>query len=174
MLASRNVRWCRWWCLLVSVALLPACEGRLPSDEALLDHFMKNRQTFERLARMIVEDGIIAMHGSTVRVEEKHQPLDEQDTRNYQQLLQELGVKAVWRTGAGGAPRLLEFYVAEAGWPMCYKNMAYVYTTMSPEELSTRTRAPIVESLTGRRRAEDHAYRHIEGPWYLYFSPCSS
>ena len=127
-------------CMLL--ALCTACCGSLPSDEELIAHYGKHKELFTAISERIENQRTIY-------------PSDPDVSR--------IGVEETRYFGLGQDNMRIWLIHTKRGWTHLGTAKGYAYLARPPENR-------LVNSLNFRGGRQGHAYRHIDGNWYLMFT----
>jgi hypothetical protein len=161
---------------LVAAALaLAAPNSRSASDEALRGRFLAHRADFERLVAMANEDShLIRIASDFTWLDDdsswprKNVGISAQRWDDYRQLFQKVGAKV----GIGRSedspgifiPIMTEGFVPSGS----EKGLVYSQTPLTPVLKSLDQRPPH-KYWDGSDRSHVLVYKHLEGPWYIFY-----
>lgn len=160
-------RWCIVGSLtigLIALAILSSLEP--PSDVAMTANLMANRATFDRLLAMIQEDrGLLRVDVDwTDPADPEQAGISPARIAEYRRLMQAIGVTRGF--SADEKRHGIHFIAWASGLSTRGRSKAYVWSSTGKFE-----DAQVASSLDETWRDGGRhvwAYRHLDGPWYLY------
>ena len=146
----------------------------LTSDQKMIDHFERNRQSFEKLAGLASADAeltsldrqTVVLNGRYLKRAEVTGDLSPVRLDQYQALMDELDVRRLDRPSTGGGAIHFEtdsIAVSELDYlESIVISKDYVYSPWQP--------SPLSDSLDDKNfETSVNCYKKIDGTWYLYF-----
>lgn len=157
--------------LLWSASLNEQKYSRTPSDQKLLDNFSRHRDTFNQLVKMKQDDRVLYRLANNWTVENEATPSNNpivggfksNRLAKYQRLMNEAKVPGGLSSSEDGTEVDFTYWYWGSGISSS-TNKGYAYLTVPPKET-----LPSLDGCQPDEKNGVEAYRHIEGPWYLYY-----
>lgn len=149
--------------ILYLIILLSSCANH-PSDEKLINNFTDNKEIFEDLIKMFLEDNELGRVGDgfTRPSDPSIIGIDINRINLYYQLFKQLGIPS--GIEGYGEKEKIWLIVSTAGLSISGSSKGYVYSESSPDKI-----VDDLDSYWSSDKRSFTAYRKIDNNWYLFF-----
>ena len=156
----------------LSLVTLFGCQGKLTSDDELVNRFLKHRENFEKLVRMMnddtkvrtVHEDYVALDDTPIWRSDDQKGFSTARWNEYKELFTQLGSPYIHRISRKGdvieiaSGSIVVHEIRDSEGPLV-TSKGYSYSSKQP--------SPLAESLDNPQM--NPCYKRIDGNWYLYY-----